>query len=154
MDKVELNEIFNLLPKERFSDEEKHYVRFKGYDININKRRLFNIRDNNATCKCCGLKGEYFVLEQNKQKETIANLILCGTKDGERVVISTVGEKAIRPKYKVGTVLCTDCMHKHISHNKSNGYRDWKNAYEEYKQTIPEDEDCPFKDLLKDSKIQ
>lgn len=153
MIKLTINEVLEKLPNAIDKNTNKIYVMFNDNAINVNKQRYINFKNRGVTCECCGAKGEYFSLDiDDKRNKT---LTLHGTKDGEDVVISSVGKKAVNPKYERGTILCVDCIHKNISHNKSNKNKNRKNEYEKYKESTKESfENNPFKDLLKDFKIE
>lgn len=150
MIKISIQEVLDIIPEIPFDDDKKHFVKFHGFNVDVNRARYFNFKKNGTNCEVCNTIGEYFTIDAIEGTD-MATLTLYGTKDSEKIVISSVRENAKRPKFKVGTILCSDCIHTHIAHHKSNGYKDRKSEYEKYKEEHKDEEleNSPFAELLK-----
>lgn len=91
---------------------------FRGIKVNLNKQRYVTFANKGMTCECCGLQGDFFALErQDGEENGVLNLYGVNNLD-EEIVISVTTNKRMG-KIAVGTVLCSECQHKHVSHSKT-----------------------------------
>lgn len=112
----DIEEVVAILPDEL--PNFKMIRKISGIEVNLSKQRYVNFVKRGTTCEHCGMKGEFFALErQEGEQRGVLNLYGLNWMN-EEVIISSVTDKRVG-RAPIGTILCTNCQHKLVSHSKS-----------------------------------
>lgn len=116
--KLTVTQALKMLPKTLLKN--KHIINLCGVKINISKQRYVNFVNKGTKCFNCGIKGEYFLIEKEKENSEYGVINLYGYNEilKEDIIISSTTNKRFG-KYPINTILCTNCQHEIVSHSKS-----------------------------------
>ena len=114
----DVEDIIAILPVKQKMTRDIAYKEFDGVKVDIYKDRYITFATKGTTCEKCGLEGEFFALEKQDGCD-VGVLNLIGVDDNDREIVISVTTNRRKGKIPVGTVLCSECQHKYVSHSRS-----------------------------------
>lgn len=101
--------------KDALFEKKKTMIDFDGDMIKANSQRYQTFFTNGLTCKCCGIKGSYFVKEKDKNQSRYHLNLYAVNKDGKEVLMTkdhvipvSKGGKNILSNYQTMCCVCNE----------------------------------------------